>query len=85
LRLEDVASGYWTLPVKWSSSFVRRVAPITVVSVTPSGFRLGQYRWMGAPIDKSEGAVKDKNILGSAEAPLGLPERLRTKTLEISR
>ena len=36
-------------------------------------------------IDKSEGAVKDKNILGSAVAPLALPERLRTKALEISR
>ena len=36
-------------------------------------------------LDKSEGAVKDKNILGSAVAPLALPERLRTKALEISR
>jgi len=46
------------------------------------------YRsWQGSRVrlDKSEGAVKDKNILGSAEAPLALPERLRTKTLEISR
>jgi len=37
------------------------------------------------PLDKSEGSVKGKNILGSAEAPLALPERLRTKALEISR
>ena len=37
------------------------------------------------PLDKSEGAVKDKNIPGSAGAPLFSPERLRTKTLEISR
>jgi hypothetical protein len=36
-------------------------------------------------LDKREGSVKGKNILGSAEAPLALPERLRTKTLEISR
>jgi len=36
-------------------------------------------------LNKSEGAVKDKNILGSAVAPLALPERLRTKALEISR
>jgi hypothetical protein len=37
------------------------------------------------PLDKSEGSVKGKDILCSAWAPLGLPERLRTKTLEISR
>jgi len=37
------------------------------------------------PLDKSEGAVKDKDILCSAAAPLALPERLRTKALEISR
>jgi hypothetical protein len=37
------------------------------------------------PLDKSEGAVKGKDILGSAGAPLALPERLRTKDLEISR
>jgi len=36
-------------------------------------------------LDKREGSVKDKDILGSAEAPLALPERLRTKALEISR
>jgi hypothetical protein len=36
-------------------------------------------------LDKSEGSVKDIVILGSAAAPLALPERLRTKTLEISR
>jgi len=36
-------------------------------------------------LDKSEGSVKGKNILGSAEAPLASPERLRTKPLEISR
>jgi hypothetical protein len=34
------------------------------------------------PLDKSEGSVKDIVILGGASAPLGLPERLRTKTLE---
>jgi hypothetical protein len=39
----------------------------------------------GVPLDKSEGAVKDKDILYSAAAPLLLPERLRTKALEISR
>ncbi|MFZ0817173.1 MAG: hypothetical protein WAM78_16755 [Candidatus Sulfotelmatobacter sp.] len=37
------------------------------------------------PLDKSEGGVKDKNILSVFLAPLALPERLRTKTLEISR
>jgi len=37
------------------------------------------------PLDKSEGGVKDKNILSVFLAPLVLPERLRTKTLEISR
>jgi hypothetical protein len=37
------------------------------------------------PLDKSEGGVKDKVILCHAEAPLAVPERLRTKTLEISR
>ncbi len=36
-------------------------------------------------VDKSEGTVKDKDILCSAEAPFCWPERLRTKTLEISR
>ncbi len=30
------------------------------------------------PLDKSEGSVKDKLILGSAEAPFFSPERLRT-------
>jgi hypothetical protein len=34
--------------------------------------------------DKSEGSVKGILILGGARAPLGSPERLRTKTLEIS-
>ena len=28
------------------------------------------------PLDKSEGVVKDKDILSSGGAPLGLPERL---------
>jgi len=37
------------------------------------------------PLDKSEGTVKDIVILGGAQAPLALPERLRAKTLEISR
>jgi hypothetical protein len=36
-------------------------------------------------LDKSEGGVKDKNILSVFLAPFLLPERLRTKTLEISR
>jgi hypothetical protein len=36
-------------------------------------------------LDKSEGSVNDIVIPGSAGAPLALPERLRTKTLEISR
>jgi len=40
-------------------------------------------KWV--PLDKREGSVKDKDILCRAEAPLALPERLRTKTLEISR
>jgi hypothetical protein len=40
---------------------------------------------MWVALDKREGSVKDKDILGSAEAPLALPERLRTKALEISR
>src|ERR1700733_9066424 len=37
------------------------------------------------PLDKSEGGVKDKSILSVFLAPFFLPERLRTKTLEISR
>jgi hypothetical protein len=37
------------------------------------------------PLDKSEGAVKDKLLLSVFFAPLFSPERLRTKTLEISR
>jgi hypothetical protein len=31
----------------------------------------------GVRLDKSEGGVKDKNVLGSAEALLALPERLK--------
>jgi hypothetical protein len=41
-------------------------------------------RSVGA-LDKSEGGVKDKSILSVFLAPFFLPERLRTKTLEISR
>jgi hypothetical protein len=37
------------------------------------------------PLDKNEGAVKGVVVVGGAQAPPGLPERLRTKTLEISR
>jgi hypothetical protein len=37
------------------------------------------------PLDKNEGAVKGIVVLGGAKAPLGLPERLRTKAPEISR
>jgi len=37
------------------------------------------------PLDKSEGVVKDKDLLAVGWAPLLSPERLRTKTLEISR
>jgi hypothetical protein len=37
------------------------------------------------PLDKNEGGVKGIVVLGSAEAPPFSPERLRTKTLEISR
>ena len=40
---------------------------------------------MLVPLDKSEGSVKGIVVLGGAAAPLGLPERLRTKALEISR
>jgi hypothetical protein len=40
---------------------------------------------MRVPLDKSEGSVKGIVFLGGASAPLALPERLRTKTLEISR
>jgi predicted alpha/beta-hydrolase family hydrolase len=39
----------------------------------------------GVALDKSEVSVKGIVILGGAQAPPGLPERLRTKTLEISR
>jgi hypothetical protein len=39
----------------------------------------------GVALDKSEGSVKGIVILGGAQAPPGLPERLRTKALEISR
>jgi hypothetical protein len=37
------------------------------------------------PLDKSEGVVKGVVVLGGAQAPLASPEKLRTKTLEISR
>ena len=37
------------------------------------------------PLDKSEGGVKDKNILSVFLAPLFCQRGLRTKTLEISR
>jgi hypothetical protein len=37
------------------------------------------------PLDKSEGGVKDKNILSVFSAPLFCQRGLRTKTLEISR
>ena len=37
------------------------------------------------PLDKSEGSVKGIVIRGSAMSTATLPERLRTKTLEISR
>jgi len=37
------------------------------------------------PLDKNEGSVKGIVVLGGARAPLVLPERLRTKALEISR
>jgi len=37
------------------------------------------------PLDKREGSVKGKLLLGGVFAPLRSPERLRTKTLEISR
>jgi hypothetical protein len=40
-------------------------------------------RWVA--LDKSEGGVKDKNILSVFFGTAFLPERLRTKTLEISR
>jgi hypothetical protein len=36
------------------------------------------------PLDKSEDSAKGIVILGGAIAPLALPERLRTKALEIS-
>jgi hypothetical protein len=36
-------------------------------------------------LDKSEGGVKDKNILSVFSAPLFCQRGLRTKTLEISR
>jgi hypothetical protein len=39
----------------------------------------------GCPFDKSEGGVKDKLLLSVFFPPFVLPERLRTKTLEISR
>jgi hypothetical protein len=37
------------------------------------------------PLDKSEGGVKDKSVLSVFFPPFVSPERLRTKTLEISR
>jgi hypothetical protein len=37
------------------------------------------------PLDKREGSVKGELLLGGVFAPLRSPERLRTKTLEISR
>ena len=37
------------------------------------------------PLDKSEGSVKGIVILGGASSTAAAPERLRTKTLEISR
>jgi hypothetical protein len=44
---------------------------------------LSNTNWV--PLDKNEGGVKGIVVLGSAEAPPFSPERLRTKTLEISR
>ena len=38
----------------------------------------------GVPLDKREGSVKGKLLLGGVFAPLVSPERLRTKALEIS-
>ena len=56
----------------------------TLTGLTLSG-RVPHHRTKPGALDKNEGSVKDKSILGSAEAPLFSPERLRTKTLEISR
>jgi hypothetical protein len=39
----------------------------------------------GVPLDKSEGAVKGKDILGSAGAPLALPERVEDQDSGTSR
>jgi len=50
-----------------------------------AGGLLHTHHSTGVPLDKSEGTVKGKDILGSVEALHTLPERLRTKTLEISR
>ncbi len=49
------------------------------------GHQLSAEKKTCVPLDKSEGTVKAIVVLGSAGAPLRLPERLRTKTLEISR
>src|SRR5258708_5268047 len=50
------------------------------------GICIRRSHWCaGVRLDKSEGAVKDKDIPGSAEHRFALPERLRTKALEISR
>jgi len=48
-------------------------------------FKLQKPPQMRVPLDKSEVPVKSVVVLGGAQAPTVLPERLRTKTLEISR
>jgi hypothetical protein len=78
VREKDGAPGYNSLTRKR-----RRVAHITE-SLQKALYCLDQFN-RGVPLDKSEGSVKDKNIPCSTEHRFALPERLRTKALEISR
>jgi hypothetical protein len=48
-------------------------------------FELKDHHRPGVPLDKSEGGVKDKNILSVFFGTVFCQRGLRTKTLEISR
>ena len=51
----------------------------------PLGFGVLAYGEGRATLDKSEGVVKSIVVLGGANSTADLPEKLRTKALEISR
>jgi hypothetical protein len=59
--------------------------PLAAGSAGSPAFELPESNRKWMPLDKSEGGVKDKNILSVFSAPLFCQRGLRTKTLEISR